>query len=257
MIYVGIDIAKDKFDFCLLNDDAKRYGSFKNNKAGFKKLLALLLRHNDDCHLCLEATGGYGFSLAEFFFAKNYKLSIVNPAKVKAFAGSELSRNKTDKLDSFLIARFVRDKSPKLWQAPTKQEQDLKALYRRWQALKHIRAQEKNRLSSERSDLIVSSIAAVIAYLDQQIEAVEASLDSIKNGDKILKLRYYLLTSIPGIGKVTAFMLMTEISFDLFDNVRQLVAFTGLNPKLNQSGLFRGKAICHKLCGKPCFLYGN
>ena len=230
----------------MLIGDAKKYGSLDNNNSGFKKLLALLSKYEDDAHVCLEATGSYGFDLAEFFFAKNIKVSIVNPAKVKAFAGSELSRNKTDKLDSFLIARFAKEKSPKLWQAPTKQDQDLKAMYRRWEVLKHSRAQEKNRLSSERNQLSLSSIESHLAYLNEQIEAVEAVLNNIKNEDENLKQRYDLLTSIPGIGKVTAFMFMTEISFELFEDVRQVVAFAGLNPKLNQSGLFRGKSRISK-----------
>jgi transposase len=54
----------------------------------------------------MEATNSYGFALAHFLTAQGYKVSVVNPKQIKAFAESDLKRNKTDKLDAAIIAEF-------------------------------------------------------------------------------------------------------------------------------------------------------
>jgi transposase len=65
-----------------------------------------------DVHVCLEATGTYGQALALFLHHTKCRVSVVNPAAVKAFAGASLSRTKTDKVDAELIARFCLAKEP-------------------------------------------------------------------------------------------------------------------------------------------------
>ncbi|HOD35732.1 MAG TPA: transposase [Syntrophales bacterium] len=60
-----------------------------------------------DClHACLEATGSYGDELALYLYDSGHTVSIVNPARIKGFAQSELLRTKNDKIDAGLIARF-------------------------------------------------------------------------------------------------------------------------------------------------------
>ena len=66
----------------------------------------------------MEATGAYSQPLANFLVAKGYSVSVVNPAKIKAYAKSELSRAKTDKADAKLIARYARSMQPGLWTPP-------------------------------------------------------------------------------------------------------------------------------------------
>ena len=69
--------------------------------------------------ICMEATGAYSQPLANFLVAKGYSVSVVNPAKIKAYAKSELSRAKTVKADAKLIARYARSMQPGLWDAAT------------------------------------------------------------------------------------------------------------------------------------------
>ena len=57
--------------------------------------------------ICMESTGAYSLPLADFLVAQGYAVSLVNPAKIHAFAKSELSRAKTDKADAKLIARYA------------------------------------------------------------------------------------------------------------------------------------------------------
>ncbi len=110
MDIVGIDLSKAKFDAALLLGERTRHAAFSNTEAGFQQLLAWLAKHRPDpaapSHACLEATGNWGLDLAAFLHGQGMQVSIVNPARIKAFGESELARNKTDKLDAALIARF-------------------------------------------------------------------------------------------------------------------------------------------------------
>src|SRR5687768_2120676 len=103
---LGIDIAKLKFNVCLINRSGKlRHKLFPNTSTGFEQLLDWLLRQGvHSVHACLEATGTYGEALALFLPQTGHAVSVVNTAAIKAFAGSRLSRTKTDRADAELIA---------------------------------------------------------------------------------------------------------------------------------------------------------
>ena len=105
---LGIDIAKLKFNVCLINSDGKlKHKVFANTEAGFQQLKAWLAKQKAArVQACLEATGTYGEALALFLHQAGHTVSVINPAAIKAFAGAQLSRTKTDKVDAELIARF-------------------------------------------------------------------------------------------------------------------------------------------------------
>jgi len=106
-IILGIDISKKTFDAALLLNNKIKTKKFNNNLKGFVLLSQWLnLKETDAVHVCVEATGGYEEALAQYLYDNNFKVSIVNPARVKGFAQSKLCRVKTDKADSELIAQF-------------------------------------------------------------------------------------------------------------------------------------------------------
>jgi transposase len=111
---LGIDISKLKFDACLIRDGGKlRHKVFPNSPAGFSQLSARLLKHHvARVHACLEATGAYGEALATYLHEAGHEVSVMNPARIKAYAQSRLSRAKTDKADSTLIAQFCAERRP-------------------------------------------------------------------------------------------------------------------------------------------------
>ena len=92
---LGIDIAKLKFDVCLIKENGRaKHKVFQNTQHGFEQLVAWLDSHqvSNDLHACLEATGTYGEPLALFLFEAGVTVSLVNPAAVRAFANAGLSR---------------------------------------------------------------------------------------------------------------------------------------------------------------------
>ena len=117
---LGIDIAKLKFDVCLVTPSGRaKHKVFQNTRHGFEQLVAWLNSHQVvDLHACLEATGTYGEPLALFLFEAAFMVSLVNPAAVRAFANAGLSRTKNDKVDAELIARFCLAQQPQAWQPP-------------------------------------------------------------------------------------------------------------------------------------------
>ncbi|MGB6644209.1 MAG: transposase, partial [Candidatus Cybelea sp.] len=97
--------------------EAKRV--FPNTSKGFEQLTAWLKnRHAADVHICMEATGAYWEALAVYLHELKHRVSVVNPARIKAFAQSELLRTKTDAVDAALIARFCRSQVPEAWIPP-------------------------------------------------------------------------------------------------------------------------------------------
>ena len=134
---LGIDIAKLKFDVCLIKPNGKaKHKVFVNTRHGFEQLIRWLDSHQvTNLHACLEATGTYGEPLALFLFEAGCLVSLVNPAAVRAFANAGLSRTKTDKADAELIARFCLAQQPKAWQPPAPELRELQALVRRLESL--------------------------------------------------------------------------------------------------------------------------
>lgn len=146
---LGIDIAKAKFDVALYRDGKLKHKAFRNDSQGHQALLDWLARQDAGAvHVCLEATGIYGEALAECLVDAGLRVSLVNPARIKGFAQSELLRSKTDKADAGLIARFCAAMQPESWQPLPKASRQLRDLVRRLDALIGMRQQERNRLEA-------------------------------------------------------------------------------------------------------------
>jgi transposase len=108
MIILGIDISKAKVDVALLKEGKAYSKQFANTLQGFNQLDLWVKKHEAYKILaCMEATGFYGLTLAEYLYSHNYDVSIVNPSCIKSYAKSQLTRHKTDKIDAILIAEYA------------------------------------------------------------------------------------------------------------------------------------------------------
>ena len=236
---LGIDIAKETFDVCMTIEGKNRQVQFENNAAGFKRLVHWISKYTPvKVHACLEATGQFGEALSEYLYQEGYPVSVVNPARIKAYASSKLRRNKTDKADAELIALYCLREQPALWTPPPASFKDLQALVRRYEDLQTTCLQEKNRLKSGTSQsVVVADLQEHLAYLEEKmaliLQAIQAHIESYPE----LKQRQDLLVSIPGIGKLTASKLLGEIR-DVCDfaDARQLAAYAGVTPRNFVSG---------------------
>lgn len=244
---LGIDVAKKKFDVALFRNGKYKSKSFQNKQQGFEELTAWLKKHNEaSVHACMEATGSYGDALAKFLFEAGQTVSVVNPARIKAFGKSELLRTKNDKIDAQLIARFCEAHKPTAWQPDPPEVEHLRMLGRRRDALISMKTQEVNRLGGP-DEMVNESIQKVIAFLDEEIEKISNAIkEHIDKHDGLRKKRD-LLKTIPGVGPVTIEAILSEVNgFEGFKTVEQVVAFMGLSPKEHTSGSsVKGKpALC-------------
>lgn len=248
---LGIDIAKAKFDVCLLlPDGTTRHKVFPNTAKGFELLRRWLLDHTvDPVHACLEATGTYGAALALYLYERQHVVSLINPAAIKAFAASRLTRSKTDRVDASLIARFCATQDPPAWTPPAAEVQELQGLVRRLDALVEMRTMERNRLSAgEMLAAVRASITAHLDYLQQEIAQTERLIQQHIRQHTALHMQLLLLLSIPGIGAATGALLLAEINFAAFGNARQVAAFVGVVPRVRQSGSsVRGRSKLSKI----------
>ena len=253
--YLGLDIAKRKFDAALLQQPGRCvHQQFSNSPNGFARLARWLQGHTTDpLHACLEATGTYGDAVALFLHQQGHRVSVVNPARIKAFGKSELSRTKTDKADAALIARFAAAAVPRPWTPLLPEQRQLQALVRRVEAVQRMRQQERNRLDLEATDsLVAESLREHLAHLDQQIRQLQQRLRTHVRSHSKLQQQSDLLESIPGIGATTALNVLAEIP-DLahWPSARQAAAYAGLTPRHRESGSsVRGRPHLSKL-GNP------
>jgi transposase len=241
MDILGIDISKDTFDAALLIGGRVRPAPFPNTETGFEQLLAWLAKHRPDpavpLHACMEATGNWGLNLADFLYGSGIRVSVVNPARIKAYGESELARNKTDRLDAALIARFCRAHTPAAWSPPSAHLRELRELARRCDALKAARVQELNRQKSGfASPAVARSIAAHLKWLDEQIAAVAEEVRQLIKADPALRQNLALLRGITGFGEIAATVLLAELPNIAEFTPKGLAAFVGLSPQEHSSG---------------------
>jgi transposase len=239
-MFVGIDVSKNTLDAALLKEEGKpRHKVFTNSAVGHCQLLAWL---NDNgaatVHVCLEATGTWADAVALALYEVGHKVSVVNPALIRAFGQSQLKRTKTDKADAQLIARFCQMHQPPQWSPPAPEIRELQALVRRLETLEEMRLMEENRLASG------VNCQAVRADLEEHLAELQKRMDKTRQQIKDhidqhpdLKDKAKLLDSIPGIGEATAALLLAELGdISHFDNARQVAAFAGLVPRIRESG---------------------
>lgn len=248
---LGIDIAKDKFDCCLLFEGRKFNQEFVNDRQGFKQLLRWLRKAGAapaELWVCMEATGIYGEALLRFLFQTGLKVSKVNPAQIKYYAHSLLSRNKTDRQDALIIAEFARERSAtgqlRLWQPPSPAIARLRQLTRLLAARKGQRAREKRRAKMV-DPILRAHTRAMLRAFQKQIEAIEAEIDALIASGVELKRRYDLLRTIPCVGPVTAQTVLAELP-EQIANARAAAAYAGVTPRREDSGRKKGRARLSK-----------
>ncbi|RFC36081.1 MAG: Transposase [Candidatus Nitrotoga sp. LAW] len=169
-----------------------------------------------------------------------WHISVVSPARIKGFAQGELARNKTDRADASLLARFCAAMRPSLWAPPPTEWRELRGWVDRLQALKNMYQQESNRLEAHTATGQASLIKSVQTHLDwlaQQIGALKHDIDDHINRHPELKHDAELLHSIPGIGSTTVTKVLAYTG-DVrhFTNAKALVAFIGVTPRQRLSG---------------------
>jgi Transposase and inactivated derivatives len=254
MIFIGIDISKLTFDAAYFNNSSYVHKQFSNNTKGFGEFFLWMNKSKKEAFTCLEATGIYSFNLAQYLSQQKIKVMVVNPMITHAFFKMELNRNKTDKADAQLIARYCEhavltgDFEKKLYQPKGEDYEAIQRLVTRCDQLEKSKTQENNRLEASVNKDASRSIKRLLKAINNEIIKVKKNIASIVNNNQSLRHQVDLLTSINGIGERTAWSILAYIGdINFFSNSKQIASYAGLTPKITQSGTSINKSSLSKL----------
>ena len=243
MFYLGVDVSKKKLDCMLLNstNGKLKSKSLSNTKAGIEELIGWLAENKaPEAHVIMEPTGVYHEPAALALTDAGLKLSLVNPAQLRQFAQGLGVKNKTDKADSAVLARYGDTLKPEAWQAPSKSARQLKALLARRDAVAEDLQREQNR--QEAVDFGISpeqvkqSILQSIAFLQGELRRLEQMIKDHIDSDPDLRNKRELLETIPGVGTRVSSNLTALFAAKTFTTAEQLAAYLGLVPVQWESG---------------------
>lgn len=248
---IGIDISKLKFDVAIFNNGRMSCKEFSNCQKGFGELENWLHKNNiTKVAACIEATGHYGENLAEFLYAKGNKVSVINPSCIKFYANSKLSRHKTDRIDSKIIAEYAYKNELPSWKPIAPIRKELRQLHRCIDDLKCQLTQVTNQLENKiLCKLVKESWEKTAEYIMKQIKELTEATKKLMANDEAMINDYKNLQTIPGVSTTTACAILAELpDISSFKDARQLAAYTGLVPKQRTSGSsVRGASRLSKL----------
>jgi transposase len=235
--FVGIDVSKQHLDIF----DAAVGSSIR--LANTAVAIAELARGwgQRDAFVLFEATGRYDLDLRHALTAAGVRFARVNPARARDFARAAGFLAKTDAVDAQMLAAMAQCLQPPAAAAVIAARERLAALNKRRDQLVANRQQERTRLRECTDPISQQSLAAHLTWLDAAIEAIQAQIAAAIAAEPELEQDRRLLSSVPGVGPVTAATLLALMPELGRRSPKQLAALTGLAPFNNDSGTRRGQ----------------
>lgn len=235
---VGIDVSKASLDVAFGLDEPVQ--TFPNEPKGHRALSRVLSKRTAS-RIIMEATGGYEHTVLRHLSTRQFPAIRVNPRQVRDFARATGILAKTDAIDARVLVRFGAAVEPVHRPLPSLEQEKLARLQARRAQLVELRTMEVNRAQQVTDAFLTRTITPVIRTLNQQIEAIEAESAGVIAEHKELERTYAILTSVPGVGPVTAAVLMGQMP-ELGTLSRQAAAaLAGLAPFNKDSGTQRGQ----------------
>jgi transposase len=234
MKYVGVDVSKDSFDG--FNDELGGR-QFSNDGTGFMLFKKWI---GSSVHVVMEASGPYYLRLAHDLYQSGVPVSVVNPLVIRRFCQMNLQRAKTDSKDAMAIAQFAQLTNPSAWSPAPEHLQQLLQMQSVMEQLSKQLVSSQNALESLKqhpgiSKKALNALQQVARTQQEQINQLEKQIMELTK--QHYQAEFSSLTSIPGIGKKTAMLLILATNgFTRFENSKQLVAYTGIAPRIFQSG---------------------
>ncbi len=239
-VTIGIDISKALLDVATYPDG--QFKRFTNNKKGHKRL-AKWFSDMKVKLIVFEATGAYHRSLESFFGEQGLPFAKINPRQARRFAEATGKLAKTDRADALMLARFGELLEPPHSASKSQTLEELDELVVTRRALVKDRTAAKNRQHNLRSPLLKRQTKQRLKQIKEQIETIDTRCMELVQSDNLLNERYNILTSIPGLGALTAIIILSEMPELGTMDKRQTAALAGLAPVARQSGTWKGKSF--------------
>jgi transposase len=242
-MYCGIDVSAKSLTVAIRRvHQPIEQRSFPNNRNGHRALIVWLRKAKSPVRVSLEATGIYSLDLAfALDAAEGIEVAVLNPKVANRFAQT-IRRSKTDAADAEVLVEYTHRMPFTPWIAPSASSMRLRTIVRHVETLSVQSAQNQNRLhaahgTSYTPGCVIQDLKRSVASLELRIRRLRREAMTLVREDDLLRKRYELLISIPGIAQVSAMQLLAELSTLPSDlTVREWVAHSGLDPAHEISG---------------------
>ena len=247
--YIGIDISKETFDFCILDENSKEVerGAAKNNPKSIRSWIEALQDSVDwdRTLVCMEHSGFYSANLLRLLHNDTEgSIWLENAVQIKRSMG--LQRGKDDRTDALRIARYSLDFQRRLrkWVPLDKNIEKLGIL------ISHRDRLVKNKGSislglNEQKGFVCSGLQSemeeltmpLLLEMERTIAKIENEIKELIGSDENLSRQAEIITSIPGFGPVIASkMIGVTAGFSRLNNPRALACYAGVAPFDHSSG---------------------
>lgn len=235
--FVGIDVSKDRLDAHVL--PSRRAFAVPRTGAGLDQL-AGELRALSPALVVLEATGGFELTVAAALSGAGLPLAVVNPRQIRDFARAAGRLAKTDALDAAIIALFAERIRPEPRPVAPEEAQVLAELVARRRQLVEMIGMESNRRRQARAAKVQRTLDATLRTLEAQLAELDREIHTTVRASPAWCAADELLTSVPGVGDITAHTLIAELPELGHLDRRRIAALVGVAPINRNSGQMRG-----------------
>jgi transposase len=248
---VGIDVAQKELVVTLgrtLGDfsiELYAHKVFVNSDGGIKALMRWVDKLTDGSvcvSFVMEATGVYHQKFAYYLDENGHDVSLILPNKISNYMRTLDHKTITDRSCSRAIAQFGLERKLDCWCKPKEVYRRLQQLTRERDQIVHERSMVKNQLHAEQSEAdpyqkSIDRLKLRIALLNGQETEVKKDIEELISRDASLEEEINLITSIPGVGRLTATIVLAETNgFELIRSKKQLTSYAGLDVREKQSG---------------------
>ncbi|NMH23804.1 IS110 family RNA-guided transposase [Flavobacterium solisilvae] len=243
-IFIGIDVSNKTLDICIKENNNNTFYTIENSISSCKKFFNKFKKSSCLTYVAMENTGRYNYNLYEALEKFSFLVYVINPIHMKKSLG--LVRGKNDQVDAERIVYFIEKNHMDLpqWQPNTLAIKKLKVL----QTERKHRIKIKSGLLKQQCDYklmksmkmdkeLLKLNQSLISNIDKQLKIIEHKIELIIQEDQILQDQSNRLRTIPGVGKVLTWMMITKTQgFCRINNPRKMACYAGVVPFDHQSG---------------------
>ena len=236
---VGVDISKAHLDAYMA--PAGKAARFSNDAVGIKALIAWVERPVRA--VTYEPTGQWHRTFEAALLEAELPLVRVNPLQARRFAQAIGQRAKTDAVDARVLAQMGAALDLRRTEATSPARRALEELQVARDALIKDRTAALNRQKQLRHRLLRRQNTNRLSQIDRQLRAVDAEIGKCLAEDAVLTRRTEILTSIPGVSRVTAAGLLTQMPELGSLDAKAVASLAGLAPITRESGTWAGRSF--------------
>jgi transposase len=236
-VYVGIDVCKERLDVYIHPVGLRL--AFANSAEGIKRLKRRLKAHGVAL-VAMEATGKFHRAAHRSLDADGLPVAVVNPLRSRLFAEAIGALAKTDRVDCRMLAILAESLEPKTTPPSSAFMESLRELARCRDGAIAARTALINQLGATTARQAIIEIKRQLRAVETAIENLGAEIERLIGADLRLARRLAILTSIPGVGTVTAIALIVGLAELGSLSAKQAAMITGLAPIACDSGQMSG-----------------